>query len=82
MGSINLLEQLTELRETSYVVASQFLVKEYNSGRARWKGCVGQGVGEQCGASLLSEHSTVPKSQRVHQPEALRTPTFYGGFVM
>ena len=37
LGSINLLEQLTELRETFYLLDYQFIIKGCNSGTARWK---------------------------------------------
>ena len=42
--SINLLEQLSELRETFYLLDYQFIIKAYNSRTARWKRHIGQGV--------------------------------------
>ena len=59
---INLLEWLTELRETFYLVDHQCLIRGYNSGRAKWKGCIGHGyVGRGHGASRLSERTPLPK---------------------
>ena len=46
LGSINLLEPLTELRETFYLLDYQFIIKGYNSGTARWKRCTGPGMGK------------------------------------
>ena len=37
LGLINLLQRLTELRETFYLLDDQFIIKGYNSGTARWK---------------------------------------------
>ena len=54
LGSVDLLEQLTELREIFYLVDYQFIIKEYDSGIARWMRCIGQGMQKGCGASMLS----------------------------
>ena len=43
-GPTNLLEGLTELRETFYLLDSQ-LIKCCNSGTARWKRHIGKGLG-------------------------------------
>ena len=56
-GSINLLEQLTELRKTFYLLDYPFIVKEYNSSTARQKRCIGQGVGERAKEALWACHS-------------------------
>ena len=56
LGSINLLEWVTELRETFYLLNLQFLIKEYNTGTARRKNCIGQGMGKGYGASKHSEN--------------------------
>ena len=68
LGSINLLEQFTESRET--VTWSQFIVKGCNSGTDRQKRCKGkvQGVGKGRGLSALSEGALSP-----------HLPLFYGG---
>ena len=47
LSSINLLEQLIELREIFYLLDYQFIIKGYNPGRPRWKRCRGH-------ASVLS----------------------------
>lgn len=51
---VNLLEQLTELRETFYLLDNQFITKACNSGIARWKRCIGQSLRKGCRASIPS----------------------------
>lgn len=68
LGLISLLEQLTELRETFYLVVDL----HYNSGIARCKSCAGQGVRKGHGDPMLSPSR--PCSQ--HVPETLQTPSF------
>ena len=46
LGSINLLEWLTELRETFYLLCPQFIIKGHSWGTARWERCEGRGVGK------------------------------------
>jgi len=69
-SSINLLEQLTELRETSYLLGYQYIIKGYNSGISRQRRCIRQAMGKGHGDSMLS----VSLSHHVHvlaYPEAL-----------
>lgn len=40
LGSINLLEWLTELKKPGYLLDYQFTINEYNSGTATWKRCI------------------------------------------
>lgn len=47
LGSINLLEQLGELRELFHLLGHWLIIKGYNSGMARWKRCRGQGGWEE-----------------------------------
>lgn len=47
LGSINLLEQVTEFRGTLYWLDYWFLVKGDTSETARWKGCLWQAVRER-----------------------------------
>ena len=55
LGLINLLEWLTEFRETFYLLLDHwFIIKGYNSRAARWKKCIGQGMGKGNRASMLS----------------------------
>ena len=70
LGSINLLEQFTEPRET--VTRSQFIVKSCNSGTDRQKRCRQkmQGVGKGRGLPRLSEGTLSP-----------HLPLFYGGII-
>lgn len=76
LGSIILLERLTELKETVYLLASRFIVKAYKSGTAGWKRCVGQGVGEGCGASLPAARMPLSPHLHLFNLEALWTPAF------
>ena len=66
-GSINLLERLTKLKETSYLLDYRFIIKGYNSATASWKRRPGQGVGEGCAASVTA----LPGLHVVHQPNKL-----------
>ena len=64
LGWINLLEWLTDLRETFYLLDYRFIIKGCNSGTARWKRCRGQGMGKGHGASTPSP--SVPLSWHLH----------------
>lgn len=46
-GSINLLKQLTELREIFYLLHHEIIGRGYNSGAARWKRCIEQSMWER-----------------------------------
>jgi len=39
-----------------YLLENQFIIKDYNSVTARWKRCIGQGMGKGCRAFMFSEH--------------------------
>ena len=54
LGSISLLDQLTELRETFYLMDINLLIKRYDTGRARWTRCIK--YGERVRSSM--DHST------------------------
>ena len=54
LGSVDLLEQLTDLRETFYLLDSFSIIKGYNSGTARWKKCIRECMGQEYGAFILS----------------------------
>ena len=58
LGLIHLLDWLTELGE---VLEYWFIMKEYNSGRARWKRSIGKGTGKEHAASMPSP--VMPLSQ-------------------
>ena len=64
LGLFNLLEQLTELRETFYLLDYWLIIKGYNSGTARWKRCVGQGMWE--GARSFCALSECMPSPNLH----------------
>ncbi|KAF0875920.1 FHR5 protein, partial [Crocuta crocuta] len=68
LGLINLLEQLTELRETFYLLDYGFIIKGYNSGTARWKRCIGQGMGKGHRTSMPFPATTFPTSPCIYQP--------------
>lgn len=57
-GSVNLLEQLPELRETVYLLGYWLIIKMCKSGTARWKRPIGQGVDGERAQSFrtLFEH--------------------------
>ena len=62
----------------------QFMIKECNSGKARWTRCIGQGVKKGLGASMPSAVLRSPKSPRVHPPGSPQNPSllgFYKGFI-
>ena len=68
---INLLEQLTELRKTFYLLDDWLITKECSSRTARWKRCTGQGIWEEMGHfHALSRHTALPEFPRVHQPRS------------
>ena len=74
LGSINLLQQLTELRETFYLLDHQFIIKEDNPGTVRQRSYIGQGIGKQHRTSMSS--SGAPFSPNLHvstNPEALQS---------
>lgn len=68
LGSINLPEWLTELRVTYYLLDHQFILKSCNSGTARWKRGIGQGMGKGRRASKCS--LGIPLSQHLHMSPA------------
>ena len=56
LGSINLVEWLTELREAFPLLDHWFITKEYNSGTAKWKRCMGPEVGKGHSLHTVQEH--------------------------
>ena len=76
--SVNLLEQLPELRETFYLLDYWFIMKEYNSGTARWKKYIGQSMGKGHWASMPSLSTPVfPNLHVFTPPEALQILSFW-----
>ena len=69
LGSISL---LTELRETFYLLEYQCIIKGCHSGTARWKTCIGQGMGK--GHAFPKGIS--PNLHVFTNLEAVRTPAF------
>lgn len=53
LGFIDLLEQLTEVRETFHLL-DQFIIKRENAGTAGWRRCVGKCTGKGPRASGVS----------------------------
>ena len=74
LGSDYLLGWFTEFRETFYLVGFRFIIEGYNSGTARWKRCLGQGMGKGHGAShaLWAHHS--PCISHVHHAGSSSKP--------
>ena len=77
-GSINLVEQLTGLRGTLYLLDHWLIIKGYNWGRARWKRRTGRGMRKGPGASTPSPGATLPAPLRVHQPRSPLNPVLLG----
>lgn len=72
---INLLRWPTELRDIFYLLEYWFIIKGYNSGTARWKNCIGQGIWEGAqNLHALSGHTTLPASWNVQQLESSLNP--------
>lgn len=69
LGLVNLLGGLTELRQTCDLLDCQFITQGYNSGMARWKMRVGQGLGN--GAELLWPLSSHAPSSMCSPPRKL-----------
>ena len=61
LGLINLLERLTELRETLLTRHLVYYKRLYNSGTSRWMRCIGQGKRNGHGVALLSRYTALPK---------------------
>ena len=83
LGLINLLEWLTEFRETFYLLDYMFVIKGCNSGTASWKKFIGQGMGKGRGACMVSKCTTV-SSLCVLQPRSspdFRSLDFYEDFI-
>lgn len=77
LGSITLLEQLTEFREMFYSLDQQFITEGHNSRAARWRRCLGRGVGGR-GASVSqthrSPHVCTAHSRKLSAPCPLGSP--------
>lgn len=84
LDSFNLLEHLTEIIKVFYILYHQFVLKRFNSGRARWLICMGQGIwkGAQSFHGLQGCHSSW--LSRVHHMKILWTHACasYGGFII
>ena len=76
LGLTNLLVQLTELRETFYLLDHQLIIKRYNSGTAKWKRCRGQGIGRAWRFYSLSECTTFLESPYFTNIDALQILSF------
>lgn len=79
----SLLEQLTELKDTFYLLDYQFITKRYSSGVARWKRCREQCYREER-LHALSDGVTLPKCPCLHQSGRSPNPFLLGscgGFI-
>ena len=78
LGSITFLEQLTEIRETFYLLDHWFIMKGYNSETARSKKFTGHGVWQGHGVSLPSPRTQLSQCLHVFtSPAALQIPSFW-----
>ena len=73
LGLINLLEWVTELRETLYLLDYWFMIKGHNVGTGEWKRSIHRPRYEQRAQSLhaLSGCTTLSESPPALNPEAL-----------
>ena len=77
LGLINLLEELTEFRETFDLLDYCLIIKGYNSGIADGRGCTRQGVWGR-GMELHTLGASLSPNLRVFtKPEAVQT--LFGG---
>ena len=65
LGSISLLDQLTELRETFYLMDINLLIKRYDTGRARWTRCIK--YGERVRSSMGHSTKTCSLTQKLSE---------------
>ena len=71
---ISVLEQVTELRETFYLLDHWFVIRGYNSGTARWERCIGQVWGKGPELPCFSKHATFLQISTCHQPRRYLNP--------
>ena len=75
LDCINVLEQLTELKEIFYLLDYQFTIKRCNSGRARWKRSIRQNREKGAQNSYSLQEGLSLQISTSANPKALRTPT-------
>lgn len=75
---MNFLEQLIELRETFYVVEYWFVIEGYDAGAARWRRCIGQGMGKGTELPRPLQVATLSAPSHINQPESSLTPDHLG----
>ena len=83
LGWINVLKQLTELKEKFYLLDYQFTIKRRNSGRVRWKRSIGQN-GEKGVQNLYSLQECLSPNLHVSQPKSSPNSillNFYESFI-
>ena len=78
VGLINLLDWLTELRDTSCLLDHQFILKGYNSGTALWKSYIGQSIGKGHVASMSSRGTPLSPDVHVFTNQELFEPHPFG----
>lgn len=77
-GLINLLEQLTELKKTFYLLNHLFVIEVYNSETTIWIWCVRQGMEKECGPSMCPQaHHSPPNPHLFTNLEALQIQFFW-----
>lgn len=80
-GSVDLLKQLTELRETFYLLGYRFIRKGCNLGTVRYKEMHRALYGARGAECPLSECASLPAPPRVHQPGSSLKPVILGFFM-
>ena len=83
----SLLELLPELRERVHLLDYWFIIKRYNSGTAKWKTGIEQGMweGAQSLLTFCLWGATLPAPPHIQQPGSSLNPIlwrFYGDFIM
>ena len=78
LGLMNSIEQLPELKETFYLLHYWFVMKEGDSGTARWKNAKGQVWRTAWHFCALSQQAMCSPTWKLSEPSSLG---FYGGFI-
>ena len=80
LATINLLERLTELRNSVYSLDYQFIIQRYNTGTARWKKCTGQNMWEGHRASMPFSGTHSPQNSKNSSIQKFSEPHHFGFF--
>ena len=81
LGSIYLLEQLTELKETLYSLARWLIINGYSAGAARWERCRREGEGHGFHALCCTALPQASTCSPPRKDSELILSGFYGDFI-